>query len=248
MSFCVGDEGTASVHSHSSTGYHSGFHSSAGLHSGSSSSMTIANSNHLTPPHNSIPATKLQHPHKRSMDYISPQSCHHEDTVYNGTQVYSQGYMCYPGAVINSSPSTSRMSQFEHVITSKVSCPMAKVAPYSAQVNRVVTMPTSSSSISADSTPYHQDVTDCDTRSPHMMRRQMKALSLGEEGMYGQVEVSNYSKWNGLIELKDQIMMQKDQLVERYIFYCMHNAIVCIMLNGMVCICYRHKLDNNLCR
>lgn len=136
--------------------------------------------------------------------------------------------MGYPGAVINSSsPSTSHTSQFEHVITSKVSCPMAKVAPYSAQVNRVVAMPTSSSSISADSMCY-QDMTDCDTR-PHVMHRQMKALSLGEEGMYGQVgEASNYSKWNGLIELKDQIMMQKDQLVERYIF------IVCILLKEYI--------------
>ena len=213
--YYIGDEGTASVHSHSSTGYHSGFHSSAGLRSGSSSSIAMTNSNHFTPAHNNIPATtKLQHPHNRSMDYAPPQSYSHEDTVYNPSQVYSQRYMGYPGTMISSSPSTSRTSQFEQVITSKVSCPMAKVAPYSAQVNRVVAIPTSSSSVSADSISY-QDVIDCDTR-PHMMHRQMKALSLGEEGMYGQVEASNYSKWNGLIELKDQIMMQKDQLVERY--------------------------------
>ena len=55
-----------------------------------------------------------------------------------------------------------------------------------------------------------------DTQS-HVMQQQMKALSLVEEGIYGPMEAPNYSKWNGLIELKDQIMMQKDQLVERYI-------------------------------
>lgn len=91
---------------------------------------------------------------------------------------------------------------------------MAKVAPYSAQVNRVVTMPTSSSSISADSVSYPQ-MADHVSR-PHLMQQQMKALSLGEEGMYGPMDAASYSKWNGLIELKDQIMMQKDQLVERY--------------------------------
>lgn len=218
MFACVGDEGTASVHSHSSTGYHSGFHSSAGLHSGSSSSITLAGSNHFTPTYNSVPM-KLQ-PYNRNMGYVSPHSVspqsyqHVEDAVYNRPQVYSQGYLGYPGVTINPpASSSSHTSQFEHVSTPKVSCPMAKVAPYSAQVNRVVAMPTSSSSVSADSVSY-QEIADRDARS-QMMQQQMKALSLGEEGMFGVVEPASYSKWNGLIELKDQIMMQKDQLVER---------------------------------
>ena len=217
MFICVGDEGTASVHSHSSTGYHSGFHSSAGFHSGSSSNTTLTGSNHLTPPmHDIVPATKLLHPYNRNMNYVSPQSYsqHMEDSVYNSTpQVYPQGYLGYPGGTISSVSSTSHSSQFEHVYTPKVSCPMAKVAPYSAQVNRVVAMPTSSSSISADSMSY-QEAPDRDAQA-HMMQQQMKALSFGEEGMYGTVDATSYSKWNGLIELKDQIMMQKDQLVER---------------------------------
>lgn len=138
-----------------------------------------------------------------------------EETVYNPPpQVYSQGYLGYPVAGVSSASSTSHTSQFEHVYTPKVSCPMAKVAPYSAQVNRVVTMPTSSSSISADGIPY-QDIPDHRDARAHMMQQQMKALSLGEDGMYGPGDATNYSKWNGLIELKDQIMMQKDQLVER---------------------------------
>ena len=211
----IGDEGTASVHSHSSTGYHSGFHSSAGLHSGSNSSITLAGSNHFTPTYNSVPAPKLQ-PHHNNMHYISPQAYQHmEETVYNPPpQVYSLGYLGYPGANVSSASSTGHTSQFEHVYTPKVSCPMAKVAPYSAQVNRVVTMPTSSSSISADGMCY-QDVPDHRDARGYMMQQQMKALSLGEDGMYGPVDATNYSKWNGLIELKDQIMMQKDQLVER---------------------------------
>ena len=212
---CIGDEGTASVHSHSSTGYHSGFHSSAGLHSGSNSSITLAGSNHFTPTHNSVPTTKLQ-PHHRNTNYITPQSYQlMEETVYNAPpQVYSQGYRYPVTGVISSASSTGHTSQFEHVYTPKVSCPMAKVAPYSAQVNRVVTMPASSSSISADGIPY-QDIPDHRDARAHMMQQQMKALSLGEDGMYGSADATNYSKWNGLIELKDQIMMQKDQLVER---------------------------------
>ena len=178
--------------------------------------MTLASSNHFTPTHNSV-TTKLQ-PYNRSIDYIPPHTYqqHIGDSVYNPPQAYPQGYIGYPGAVICSAPSTSRTSQFEH-IHPKVSCPMAKVAPYSAQVNRVVAMPTSSSSISADSVSY-QEVVDRDPRA-HMMQQQMKTLSLGEEGMYGgpTMEAANYSKWNGLIELKDQIMTQKDQLVERYV-------------------------------
>ena len=171
----------------------------------------MGGSNHFSPTHNGLPSTKLP-AYNRS--YPSYNHQHMEDTVYN-PQVYSQGYLSYPTASISSASSTSHNSQYQHVYTPKVSCPMAKVAPYSAQVNRVVTLPTSSSSISADSTSYH-DMADRDAH-PHMMLQQMKAMSLGEDGMYGLVDGANYgSKWNGLIELKDQIMMQKDQLVERY--------------------------------
>ena len=213
----VGDEGTASVHSHSSTGYYSGFHSSTGLHSGSSSSITMGGGpNHFSPTHNGLPTTKLP-AYNRNSNYPSHNYQHMENTVYNPlSQVYSQGYLGYPTAPISSASSTGHTSQYQLVYTPKVSCPMAKVAPYSAQVNRVVTMPTSSSSLSADSTSY-QDMTNHDAQ-PHMMLQQIKALSLEEDGMYGPVDGANYgSKWNGLIELKDQIMMQKDQLVERYI-------------------------------
>ena len=151
------------------------------------------------------------------MDHVLPQNYQQmADTVYSPQRVYPQGYLGYPqGVAISSAGSTiNRNTQFEHVNTPKVSCPMAKVAPYSAQVNRVVTIPTSSSSISADSISY-QEIADRGARS-HAMQQQMKALSLGEEGMLVPMEAANYSKWNGLIELKDQIMMQKDQLVERY--------------------------------
>lgn len=152
--YCTGDEATASVHSHSSTGYHSGFHSSTtGLHSGSNSSITLAGSSHLTPTHNytqgNLPTYNTHVGYTQPLNYQQV-----EDTVYNPPLARSQGYLGYPRATINSAPPTCHTSQFDHVSTPKVSCPMAKVAPYSAQVNRVVAMPTSSSSISADSISY----------------------------------------------------------------------------------------------
>jgi len=199
-----GDD-NASIYSHSSTGYHSGVHSNTGIHSGihsnTGSGINLASSSHTTPTHS------IHH---------QPHYDHHSqlgDAIFNTSYVHHrQDYPLCPVG-ISSAVTTSNNSQYEYYQNSpKVGCPMAKVAPYSAQVNKSPVTLSSPRCLSTSSVSY-QELAHRTTPSSALIQQQLKTPS--SDGSVNSVEPTG-SKWNGLIELKDRIMIQKDQLVERF--------------------------------
>jgi len=91
---------------------------------------------------------------------------------------------------------------------------MAKVAPYSAQVNKSPITFTSPRRVSTGCVSYQQLAAQRNTSSNTLIQQQQQVKTLSPDGSVNSMEPTG-SKWNGLIELKDRIMMQKDQLVER---------------------------------
>ena len=89
---------------------------------------------------------------------------------------------------------------------------MAKVAPYSAQVNKSPVTLTSPRHVSTGSASY-QELAQRNTSSTALIQQQ-QLKTPSSDGSVNSMEPTG-SKWNGLIELKDRIMLQKDQLVER---------------------------------
>ena len=202
MFLFVGDDG-ASIHSHSSTGYHSGVHSNAGfqsgIHSSTGSGITLASSSHTTPTHNIHNQPHYGHHSQLGDALFSPSYVHHR-----------QDYPTYPVGISSTAITTSNNSQYEYN-SPKVGCPMAKVAPYSAQVNNTPVTLLSPRRVSTGSASY-QELAHRNASSNELILQQLKTPS--SDGSMNSMEPTG-SKWNGLIELKDRIMIQKDQLVER---------------------------------
>jgi len=195
----VGDDG-ASVYSHSSTGYHSGAHSNPGFPSSThGSAITLASSSHTTPTHSVHNQSHYGHHSQLGDALFNP---HHR-----------QDYAIYPVGISSAVVTTVNNSQYEYYQNSpKVGCPMAKVAPYSAQVNKSPVTLTSPRHVPTGSASYQGLMQHNSSSTALIQQQQLKTPS--SDGSVNSMEPTG-SKWNSLIELKDRIMIQKDQLVDR---------------------------------